>query len=503
VSNTPQHSRKQPNLLFVLVDQMRHVAMGCAGNGQIRTPNLDRLADEGAMFNHAVSNISVCTPARACILTGRYPLSHTVLTNNSMLPNELPSMGKILKAAGYATGHIGKWHLSGEAYVGATQHNDFQNGYIPPGDLRHGFDYWAVHHCSHSYWNATYFRDTPEPIVVNGWEPDTQTDLAIDFIREHTPQTTPERRPFALVVSWGPPHTPFTAPPEFRELYDPATLELRENVLRPPTGFPIAHDIGEEGTREEVLREWTANYYGAITSLDHNLGRLLDTLDQQGVADETIVVFTSDHGEMLGSHGQMYKVQPWDESVRIPFVMRYPDGIPTGTSIDTVLGHPDILPTLLGLMRLPLPEGIEGDDLSAILRGEAPEIADRSTLLLWVCSALTWGKKWTDVDVYRGLGAPKGFVRPYRGIRTQTHTYVEDRAGPWLLYDNEHDPWQLNNLVETGGPGAVPPSLQRELQDWLERTGDRFEDTEYYKNLIDLETGLCTDPDGLTRCREA
>jgi len=490
---------KRPNLLFVLVDQMRYAAMGCTGNSQIRTPNLDRLASEGALFENAVSNISVCTPARACILTGRYPLAHTVLTNNSMLPNRLPSMGKILKAHGYATGHIGKWHLSGEAYIGATRHNSYQNGYIPPGKLRHGFDYCATHHCSHSYWNASYFRDTPDPIKIEGWEPDAQTDLAIDFIQDHTAINEPDREPFALVVSWGPPHTPFTAPAEYRGLYDADKLELRPNVLLPPGGFPLAQSLAEDESAETTLREWTANYYGAVSSLDHNLGRLLDALDRLGIADDTIVVFTSDHGEMLGSHGQLHKVQPWDESVRIPFVIRYPRAISAGMTLGTPLGHPDILPTLLGLIGISVQEGIEGDDLAPVLRGEAPEPTGRSAYLLWVCSAVTWGKRWQQLDDYAGLGAPKGFVRPYRGIRTATHTYVRDREGPWLLYDNERDPYQMNNLIETAGPGAVPPRLEADLQEWLVRTADRFEDTDHYIDLIDLETGLCTDPAGLVR----
>ncbi len=497
MSDTPRKKCSHPNLLFVLVDQMRHMAMGCAGNGQVKTPNLDRLAAEGALFNHAVSNIPVCTPARACIFTGRYPLGNTVLTNNSMLPNEMPSMGKTLKEAGYSTGYIGKWHLSGEAYIGETQFNEFENGYIPPGELRHGFDYWAVHHCSHAYWKARYYRDTPEPVEIDGWEPDEQTRLAIDFIHSHAVKDQEQRQPFAIVLSWGPPHTPFVAPPEFRELYDPDSLELRKNILCPPPGVPVTGELSEADA-EETLREWTASYYGAITNLDHNLGRLMGALDEQGIADETIVVFTSDHGEMLGSHGQLYKVQPWDESIRIPFIVRHPNSIPNGMQVDTLFSLPDILPTLLGLMDLPIPEDIEGDDLSSILMGEAAP-TDRSALLLWVCSALTWGKKWTYVDDYRGLGAPKGFIRPYRGIRTRTHTYVRDRTGPWLLYDNERDPWQLENLIDSQGSKSIPPELEHELERWLETTDDRFEDTDYYIDLIDLETGLCTDPEGLKR----
>lgn len=492
-------NRKGPNLLFILVDQMRYAAMGCAGNEQVHTPNLDRMAADGVIFDNAVATVGVCTPARACLMTGRYPLSNTVLTNNSMLPNDMPSMGKMLRDEGYATGHIGKWHLSGEAYIGATEHNEFQNGYIPPGEYRHGFDYWATHHCSHSYWDATYYRDTPEPIHVEGWEPDTQTDLAIEFIREHTAGEPSERPPFALVVSWGPPHTPFTCPPEYRELYDTDRLALRHNVLSPPDGFPCTPELSEVADPEATLRDWTASYYGAITSLDHDLGRLMAALECQGIADDTVVVFTSDHGEMLGSHGQMYKVQPWDESVRVPLLVRYPRAIRGGRRLEAPIGQPDVLPTLLGLMGLDLPEGIEGDDLSPVLRGEAADPVDRAAYLLWVCSALTWGKRWQYVDDYRGLGAPRGFVRPYRGIRTRSHTYVRDRSGPWVLYDNECDPYQMTNLVASGGAGPVPPELERELQEWIDKTGDLFEDTDYYRDLISLETGLCMSPERLRR----
>ncbi len=487
------------NLLFVLVDQMRYTAMGCAGNCQVHTPNLDRLAAEGALFRHAISNIPVCTPARACLLTGQYPLTHTVLTNNSMLPENVPSLGTILKGHGYATGHIGKWHLAGEAFVGRTRFNQYRDGWVPPGAMRHGFDYWATHHCSHAYWNATYYRDEPDPVRIEGWEPDAQTRLAIDFIRDQARRDPEQRRPFALVVSWGPPHTPFTAPPEFRALYDPARLELRPNALEPPPGFPPAPALGGAEGREKMLRDRTAWYYAAISSLDHNLGRLLDALDAEGIADDTLVVFTSDHGELLGSHAQMYKCQPWDESIRVPLLMRYPRCIRPGTRIDAPVNLPDVLPTLLGLMNVPAPAGLEGEDLAPVLRGKAPDPAERAAFLLWVCSAVTWGKKWSAIDEFPGHGGPKGFIRPYRGVRTRTHSYIRDRRGPWLLFDNERDPYQMHNLVADRGAGAVPPELDTALDQWLEVTGDLFEDTAYYVDRIDLETGRCLHPDQLQR----
>lgn len=210
-----------------------------------------------------------------------------------------------------------------------------------------------------------------------------------------------------------------------------------------------------------------------------------------------MVVFTSDHGEMMGSHGHMHKVQPWDESVRVPFLLRYPPEVPAATRMSPPFGQPDVLPTLLRLMGLEVPEGIEGADFSSLFRGGESSVP-RSAFLLWPCSAVTWGKRWTLTEDAGG-GMPSGFIREYRGIRTRRHTYVRDREGAWMLYDNQADPYQMANLVESGGPQAVPPELDRELDAWLERTRDRFEETRFYIDRIDLETGLATRPEKFTR----
>jgi len=491
--------KDRPNLLFILVDQMRACAMGCAGNSQIQTPHLDQLASEGIVFEHAVSNIPICTPARACLLTGRYPLSNTVLTNNSLLPNDMPSVGKLLKAAGYHTGYIGKWHLAGQAFIGATEANNGMDGWIPPGPMRHGFDFWAVHHCSHDYLNACYYRDTPEPIRIDGWEPDVQTDLALGFVRNQTRGQAAQSDPFALFLSWGTPHTPFIAPSEYVQMHDPAALTLRANVAFPENGYTRSDSVAppeSNGDPENILRHWTANYYGAISNIDYNVGRLLAELERLGLRDDTVVVFTSDHGEMLGSHGQLHKLQPWDESILVPLLMRFPQTIACGRRTGMVFNQPDMLPSLFGLMGLDVPEGVEGEDLSPILRGEMPE-KERSGFLVWPCSAVTWGRKWGDGSL-GGRGMPDGFLRPYRGIRTRTHTYVRDRSGPWFLYDNINDPWQLRNLAEEPGI-PIPGELEDELDQWLVRTDDLFEDTSYYKEQVDVNTGLCVHPEALKR----
>jgi arylsulfatase A-like enzyme len=325
--------------------------------------------------------------------------------------------------------------------------------------------------------------------------------LALEFLRSHAKSQATDDRPFALVMSWGPPHTPFIAPPEFAALYDPEKIVLRANVqmrdwLR--FGDQRRYDGPHKNpTPEIVLKDFTARYYAAISNLDHNFGRLLKLLEDLDLAGNSVVVFTSDHGEMLGSHGQLHKLQPWDESVRVPFLIRYPGPVQPGLRCEVPLGTPDILATLFGLMRLRIPQGVEGADLSPLLRGQVVK-EPPSSLLLCVTSADTWSQRWTDC-VIGGWGYPPGFLRPYRGIRTRTHTYVRDLNGPWFFYDNERDPYQLTNLAEKGGKAAIPPELDKELDGWLERTGDFFGGNADYQKHVDLRTGMVLRPEGLRR----
>ena len=200
---------------------------------------------------------------------------------------------------------------------------------------------------------------------------------------------------------------------------------------------------------------------------------------------------------MLGSHGHLHKWQPWEESIKVPFIVRYPEKVPEKTRIAAPFGSPDILPTLLSLMGINTPNSVEGDDFSALLQTrDNTKLKERaSALILCVCAATTWGRKWT----WSGRGMPGDFFRPYRGVRTQRHTYVRDHNGPWFLYDNEQDPFQLNNLVETAGKSAIPSELDKEIEYWLERTNDFFGHNEDYQKLVDLNTGTVLDRDGLTR----
>ncbi len=419
-----------PNVVFLLTDQWRLQALGYAGNRQARTPNIDRLAGESLNFKHAISGYSVCCPWRASFLTGQYPLTHGVIINDVPIQSEPVGMGEAFKRAGYRTGYIGKWHVDGRG----------RSAYIPPG-RRLGFDTFKALECSHDYNNSAYYdNDDPTRRTWDGYDVFAQTADAQRFIAEGAGE-----RPFMLVVSWGPPHNPYeTAPPEFRALYDPAEIELRPNVPA---------DMADEA------RAWLAGYYAHCTAIDQAVGDIMRTLEERGLADDTVLVFASDHGDMLGSQGVERKQKPWEESIRAPFLLRYPAAYGwAGREVEPFLNAHDIMPTLLGVCGLPIPDTVEGRNLAPGLAEAAP--ADDGALLACFQPFGEWP---------RAKGG-----REYRGLRTARYTYCRTLEGAWLLYDNAADPWQLENLVNRADYAAVQRDLDALLTMKLADMGDEF-----------------------------
>jgi arylsulfatase A-like enzyme len=419
-------------VVFVLADQWRAQACGYAGDPNLRgkTPNLDRLAAESVNFTHAVSCCPVCTPYRASLITGQYPLTHGLFLNDVCLSTRATSLAQAYAQAGYDTGYIGKWHLDGHG----------RSAYIPP-ERRQGFDYWKVLECTHAYNRSPYYAGhDPTQRLWEGYDVFAQTQDAQAYIADHASRA----KPFLLVLSWGPPHNPYeTAPDEFKRLFDADKLALRPNV-----------DADNRAARKDL-----AGYYGHIAAMDACLGRLLKTLDDSGLREDTVFVFTSDHGDMLGSHGEIRKQRPWDEAVRVPLLVRYPAAQPKGKALGLPVNTPDLMPTLLGLSGIPPPASVQGDDFSALIRGAA-EPEDNPVLI----ACHTPFGEWT-----REKGG-----REYRGVRTRRHTYVRDLNGPWLLYDNENDPCQLANLVAKAEHAALQARLEGELQKLLNKTKDDF-----------------------------
>jgi len=334
----PSQARR-PSVLLILPDQWRGQDIGCMGNPEVRTPNLDRLATQGVLFRNTFANTPVCCPARANILTGKYAHKNGMVANDLRLRESETTIAEFLAAQGYRTGFIGKWHLDGGKRL---------PGFIPPGPRRQGFAFWAANECDHRHFRPTYFRETDTLITEDRFEPEVWTDRAIEFLKQAGED------PFFLVVSMGPPHDPYGAPETFMKLYDPARLTMRPNWVE---GIPGAG-------RKEV-----AAYYSAMTAVDEQVGRLLKALDESGRSEDTIVLFTSDHGDMLGSHGQRLKRKPWEESIRVPGILRYPARVKPGRMSEALLTHVDLAPTLLSLCGLPIPDDMQGTDLSGVVLG--------------------------------------------------------------------------------------------------------------------------------------
>jgi arylsulfatase A-like enzyme len=429
---------KRPNVLFVFADQMRAQATGYAGDPNAETPVLDRLARESVDVTHAVSGHPVCCPYRAGLLTGQYPLTHGVYVNDVPLRDDATSIAEVFAGAGYETGYIGKWHVHGSP-DGAYGR---RRAYIPP-ESRQGFQYWKAFECSHDYMASPYYEDDdPAPKQWEGYDAAAQTEDACRYLRERADDDLP----FFLMLSWGPPHDPYDRVPErYRALFRDREIRLRPNVP------PEAREEAVAGLR---------GYYAHIKALDDCVEMLLETLEVSGLADDTIFVFTSDHGDMHLSQGLRTKHAPFEESIRVPFLLRYPRALGRGgRRLPLPLDAPDIMPTLLGLCDLAIPEGVEGRDVSPQILGMAPPDPADSAFL--------------SVPVSYGMLRAQG-LPAYRGVRTTRYTYVRSTRGPWMLFDNAEDPYQLRNLIGLPAYAEVERELEATLQGWLDRLGDAF-----------------------------
>jgi arylsulfatase A-like enzyme len=441
----------RPSLLYLFGDEHRAHAIGC-NNPEVQSPVLDALAAEGLNFTNAIANTPVCTPMRGTLLTGLWSLRHGAVSNDLPVKTgpEIPSIARSLSADGYRCGYIGKWHIGGWP----------RDRFTPPGPGRLGFDdFWASWECHHEYMRPKYqLNDDPTSIVLeNQYEPEVQTDIALDWLSQllDGPAGAPQdaragvasgdgNAPFCLFVSYGPPHSPYRpTPPGTEGLYDPAQLTLRPNC--------------PESAKE---RQDLADYYAHVTGLDRQIGRLIAFLRNRGTLDNTLIVYSSDHGTMLGSHGHHNKQQPWEESANVPLLLRFGDRIPPearGTRNDLLISVLDYAPTLLGLMDVPVPEAMEGRNLSRHILGAAENERPTSVYMgEMVCC---------DQALAEG-------ILPWRGVRTARHTYARDVNGPWVLYDNQADPAQLTNLASDPTAQLLRETLESELQSWMNHLDD-------------------------------
>ena len=425
---------KLPNVLIILADQWRAQAVGYAGDPNVKTPHIDALAQRSANFEFAVSGNPVCTPFKAALITGQRSLTNGIFMNDVRLDTAALTIAEVLGNQGYHTGLIGKWHLDGQRRL----------GYIPPGPRRQGFQYWKGINCDHNYNHSAYYFDDDTTLHYwKGYDAIAETRDAKKYITDHAGR----QAPFFLMLSWGIPHAPYRAAPDkYKAMYDPTEMQLRPNV--------------PDRIKKRVQRD-LAGYYAHISAMDELVGELVETLKTAGILDNTIILVTSDHGDLLGSQGMYKKQRPYEESCRVPMLFYYNgrNAIKAGT-YDAMINSEDIMPTLLGLCGLAIPPTVEGVDFSRYVRGT--ERNPKDTLAKLVC-----------IQPFGNWPRSKG-GREFRGIRTPHYTYVRDLNGPWLLFDNQQDPYQLNNLVGKSAYAELQHRLEVALQQNLQETHDAF-----------------------------
>lgn len=425
----PAQSAKRPNILYVFADQLRAHSMGCYGNKEVKTPNLDRLAAEGILFEHTFANTPVCCPARANMITGVYTHRNGMVANDLRLRETEVTSAKLLSEQGYRTGFIGKWHLDGGQRM---------PGFVPPGPRRQGFAFWGANECSHAHFNTQYFRDSPDPIPMKKFEAEGWTDIAVDFLKE----TKASGKPFFLTIAMGPPHDPYGAPPEYMKMYDEAKLTMRPNWKAGAANVPGPKQI--------------AAYYAATTAVDDQIGRLMRTLKELDLEQDTIVLFSSDHGDMLGSHGLRLKRKPWEESIRIPGILRYPRKVKAGQRVTAPFTHVDFAPTLLALCGVKPPSHMQGTNFAPLVLGQKMNVPDSAFFQIF--------------GPYQGDGTDEG----WRGVRTDRYMYARTKDKPWVLYDLRNDPYEMKNLAGDPSATAVQADMEKRLQQWMQKTGDSW-----------------------------
>ena len=467
----------KPNVLFIFDDQLRADVCGVYGGKDITTPNIDQLAGQGVVFANAVSSCPLCTPYRGMVQTGRYP-THSGVLMNFVEVNAVQNpncLANVFAAAGYETGFIGKWHLTSgwrreeglydgnSAAVQAYQAKNPETEFIPPGPGRLGYRHCQAYNFHCDFNNYYYYEDEPKKIYSGRYETDTQTDQAIAYMEK----CRNSGRPFFLSVAPHPPHPPFD--PSF---IPAGYLEKTPETIQWPPNVPLDNN-------PRTLMEM--RYYLAMAkNVDDNLGRLMAYLDRSGLAADTIVVFTSDHGDMNGSHGRVNKMVPYAEAMNIPLLVRWPRRIAPGSRTDVLQVPMDHLPTLCGLAGLSIPKEVDGADLSGAILGEGGGHSSdvREDVLI--------GSYTSNWDFFQtGTAWPE-----WRGVKTKQYTYCKWLAGGEELYDNLADPYQMSNLVADGEKPEILDRLRARLFDLLATAHDDFRPGTGYGEWYDSQRNL-------------
>ncbi len=464
------------NLLFLYTDEQRFDTLACYGNTQIEMPNLNRLAQRAVVFDQAYVSQPVCTPSRSTLLTGLYPHTNGCTANNLPLPAEVPCLPEMLPAD-YATAHYGKWHLGDEIFAqhGFDDWRAIEDQYAehysegkPREQLSH-YQQWLIEEKGQLPPKGRYFdRNQAARLSEELSKPAYLAQESIRFLQEHRDE------PFALYVNFLEPHMPFTGPRD--EQYDPDAIPLPPNFETPPDGSnhvrPLAnhHKWSRRFDTEQKWRALRARYWGLCSQVDTHAGRILDALEALGLAENTIVVFTSDHGDMMGSHQMLAKTVMYQESVRVPMLVRLP-GQSAQRRVAGPVSQVDLVPTLLEWMGQPIPSHLQGQSLASLADAGR---CDRDVFIEWNGSN---GAEDERPDSLADLCTPEQYARAMAdAVRTivtpDGWRFSFSPMGQHELYNLNDDPYETTNLAGRPEQRARMRELRGRIVAWQRQTGD-------------------------------
>ena len=486
-----------PNLLFLFTDEQRADTMAAYGNARIQTPNLNRLAEQSVVFERAYVTQPVCTPSRSTILTGLWPHTNGCTANNIPLSADTPCLPEMLRDD-YATAYHGKWHLGDEIF---RQHgfdewvsiDDLYAPHYSPGrdrSLRCDYHHFLVENGFTPKDASTFTRGEAARLPEQFSKPAFLAREASRFIRQH------RRDPFCLFVNFLEPHMPFFGPRDYQ--YDPAEVTLPANFEHPPTesqplklrAFARSYvERGHSGLPLRTEADWRrmiANYWGLCSLVDTHVGRILETLEDCGLARNTLVVYTSDHGDMMGSHRLLAKCTQFEEAVRVPLLLRLP-GQTEPRRVHGPVSQIDLVPTLLDLMGQPVPDHLQGRSLRpSVEAGTEPQhdvfiewngansgIVGESKRRVRVPDAMK--DKVSEEQLRASVTDPVRTVVTQDGWKYNRSAIArpeQRRGGEDELYDLNADPGEIANLAHRSEHAARITELRDRIRRWQEQTGD-------------------------------
>ncbi len=454
-----------PNIVFIMTDDHAAHAISSYGSKLIKTPHLDRLAREGMRFDNAFVTNSICTPSRAVILSGKYSHLNGVPVFNH-IDNSQPLVSKYLQAAGYHTGMIGKWHLGGN------------NPQRPNDGSPTGFDYWNILPGQGAYFDPVMI-EMGQRKKLTGYATDIITDLSMDFIKQR-----PTDKPFFLMYHHKAPHRNWQPAEKYRKQYEnyeppiPATFDDdykgKSDASKQAT-MHIDVDLNDSdlkmkppaGLSGAALKKWKftrymQDYLACVQSVDDNIGRFLNFLDQSGLAENTIVIYTSDQGFFLGEHNFFDKRFMYEESLRTPFIIRWPKRIKAGSVNKSMILNLDFAPTFLAAAGAKVPADMQGRSILPLLTGKTP-------------------KDWRTSMYYRYYHPGHHNVAAHYGVRTARYKLIYfNKLDQWELYDLQKDPGEMRNLYSDPSHTKTLESLKKELQ----RLKKEFKDDDQFTDKL-------------------